>query len=104
MVVISFAASSFVICHRLVQERQLFLVLGVVAADFGVHSLLLLELLRFVGVAVLALGCRRLLLGLVNVFPRVESLQLSHQELLLRMCVRLSVSNCLRLCIDGQLL
>ena len=67
------AVGALVIGHWLVQEGQPLLLLRVVLC-----FLLLLEL--FVGSAILPLT-------LVDVFPRVESLQLPHQELLLRLLV-----------------
>ena len=86
--------TAFVIGHWLVQQGQPLLLLGVVgAAELGVDSLLLLELL--VGSAVLPLT-------LVDVLPWIESLELSHQELLLRLLVIAVI--CGRLGIHGELL
>ena len=86
--------TALVIGHWLVQQGQPLLLLGVVgAAELGVDSLLLLELL--VGSAVLPLT-------LVDVLPRVESLELSHQELLLRLLVITVILR--RLGIHGELL
>ena len=70
--------TALVVRHWLVQQRQPFLLLGVVGAKLGVDSLFLLELL--VGSAVLPLT-------LVDVLPWVKSLELPHQELLLRLLV-----------------
>ena len=86
--------TAFVIGHWLVQQGQPLLLLGVVgAAELGVDSLLLLELL--VGSAVLPLT-------LVDVLPWIESLELSHQELLLRLLVIAVILR--RLGIHGELL
>ena len=85
--------SALVVGHWLVQQRQPLLLLGVVGAKLGVDSLFLLELL--VGSAVLPLT-------LVNVLPWVESLELPHQELLLRLLVIAVILR--RLGIHGELL
>ena len=86
--------TALVVGHWLVQQRQPLLLLGVVgAAELGVDSLLLLELL--VGSAVLPLT-------LVDVLPWIESLELSHQELLLRLLVIAVILR--RLGIHGELL
>ena len=86
--------TALVVGHWLVQQGQPLLLLGVVgAAELGVDSLLLLELL--VGSAVLPLT-------LVDVLPWIESLELSHQELLLRLLVIAVI--CGRLGIHGELL
>ena len=86
--------TAFVIGNWLFQQGQPLLLLGVVgAAELGVDSLLLLELL--VGSAVLPLT-------LVDVLPWIESLELSHQELLLRLLVIAVILR--RLGIHGELL
>ena len=79
------------VCYGLVEQRDPLLVIGLILADLGVDSLLL-ELLLIV------------LLALINVLSRVKCLQLSHEELLLRLRVIWMRSDWLLSSIDGKLL